>query len=246
MLAEPDTGCCPPEYWRDLAELEAIISDILRRILPPLVQKIVGGIPMGPAGPAGPAGATGPQGPAGLNVAYVGPTTPPNPLTGELWYNPPPIDTLSIWDGTQWYTATMPVPGPAGANGAPGAPGPAGASATVNVGTTTTGIAGTNAAVTNSGTTSAAVFNFTIPRGPIGLQGAAGAAGPQGPPGVISTTLQSVGTYYMLYTAGIPLSGPFAGSTWGLPGTWQPCGAVPLVQLDTGFTYYTWLVQRIS
>lgn len=40
-----------------------------------------------------------------------------------------------------------------------------GVSATVDVGTVTTGNAGTNASVTNSGTTSAAVFNFVIPRG---------------------------------------------------------------------------------
>lgn len=37
--------------------------------------------------------------------------------------------------------------------------------ATVNVGTTTTGAAGTSASVTNSGTTANAVFNFTIPQG---------------------------------------------------------------------------------
>lgn len=45
-----------------------------------------------------------------------------------------------------------------------------GQSATINVGTTTTGNAGTNASVTNSGTSSAAVFNFTIPRGANGSQ----------------------------------------------------------------------------
>jgi len=49
-----------------------------------------------------------------------------------------------------------------------------GAAATVSVGTTTTGNAGTNASVTNSGTSSAAVFNFTIPRGNTGATGAAG------------------------------------------------------------------------
>jgi hypothetical protein len=49
-----------------------------------------------------------------------------------------------------------------------------GAAATVSVGTTTTGNAGTNASVTNSGTSSAAVFNFTIPRGDTGATGAAG------------------------------------------------------------------------
>ena len=49
-----------------------------------------------------------------------------------------------------------------------------GAAATISVGTTTTGAAGTNASVTNSGTTSAAVLNFTIPRGATGATGAAG------------------------------------------------------------------------
>ena len=39
------------------------------------------------------------------------------------------------------------------------------AAATVTVGTTTTGAAGTSASVTNSGTSSAAILNFTIPKG---------------------------------------------------------------------------------
>jgi hypothetical protein len=45
--------------------------------------------------------------------------------------------------------------------------GPAGAAATATVGTTTTGAEGTSAAVANAGSTSAAVFNFTIPRGAV-------------------------------------------------------------------------------
>jgi len=55
-----------------------------------------------------------------------------------------------------------------------GPQGTAGNAATVAVGTTTTGAAGTNASVTNSGTTSAAVLNFTIPRGDTGAAGASG------------------------------------------------------------------------
>ena len=65
-------------------------------------------------------------------------------------------------------------PGPQGQQGEPGA------AATVTVGTVTTGEPGTDAIVTNSGTESAAVLNFTIPRGETG---AAGAVGPQGPRG---------------------------------------------------------------
>jgi hypothetical protein len=45
--------------------------------------------------------------------------------------------------------------------------GPTGAAATATVGTTTTAAEGTSATVVNSGTTAAAVFDFTIPRGAI-------------------------------------------------------------------------------
>ena len=58
--------------------------------------------------------------------------------------------------------------------------GPPGAAATVTVGTVTTGEPGTDAIVTNSGTESAAVLDFIIPRG---ATGAAGAVGPRGPKG---------------------------------------------------------------
>lgn len=59
----------------------------------------------------------------------------------------------------------------------------AGAAATIAVGTTTTGSSGTSASVTNVGSPSAAVFNFTIPRGSTGAQGIQGPAGPQGETG---------------------------------------------------------------
>jgi hypothetical protein len=55
-----------------------------------------------------------------------------------------------------------------------GSQGPPGAAATIAIGTTTTGAAGTSAIVTNVGTSSAAIFDFTIPEGE---------QGPQGPPG---------------------------------------------------------------
>lgn len=50
--------------------------------------------------------------------------------------------------------------------------GPPGAAATVTVGTVTTGEPGTDAIVRNSGTESAAVLDFTIPRGETGTAGA--------------------------------------------------------------------------
>ena len=67
------------------------------------------------------------------------------------------------------------VEGAQGPVGPQGPQGPQGTAATVTAGTTTTGLAGTNAIVTNSGTSSAAVFDFTIPRGDTGATGATGA-----------------------------------------------------------------------
>lgn len=55
-----------------------------------------------------------------------------------------------------------------------------GNAATVDVGTTTTGNPGTDASVINSGTTSAAIFDFTIPRGDVGATGPQGLQGIQG------------------------------------------------------------------
>ena len=54
---------------------------------------------------------------------------------------------------------------------------------TITVGTVTTGAPGSSASVTNSGTTTAGVFDFAIPRGDTGATGATGATGPAGPTG---------------------------------------------------------------
>ena len=61
--------------------------------------------------------------------------------------------------------------------------GGSGSTISVAVGQTTTGAAGTNASVTNSGTESALVLDFTIPQGPKGDKGDTGAVGPRGPQG---------------------------------------------------------------
>ena len=63
------------------------------------------------------------------------------------------------------------------------ATGGSGSTISVAVGQTTTGAAGTNASVTNSGTESALVLDFTIPQGPKGDKGDTGATGPRGPQG---------------------------------------------------------------
>ena len=59
-----------------------------------------------------------------------------------------------------------------------GQQGQPGAAATVTVGDTTTGAAGTSASVTNSGTSSAAVLDFVIPKGADGVNMAVGSSAP--------------------------------------------------------------------
>lgn len=65
-------------------------------------------------------------------------------------------------------------------------PSAAGQAATVGIGSVTTGAPGSGAIVTNSGTSSAAVFNFTIPAGAAGL----GTVTPSTPARVLGTAFQ--------------------------------------------------------
>jgi len=62
--------------------------------------------------------------------------------------------------------------GDTGATGQNGTNGTNGAAATIAVGTVTTGAAGSSVSVINSGTSAAAVFDITIPRGDTGAAGA--------------------------------------------------------------------------
>lgn len=85
---------------------------------------------------------------------------------------------LYIWNGTSFPADGngMQIQGPQGPKGdkgdtgAQGLQGIQGLSATVRIGTTTTGEPGTQASVSNSGTESNAVLDFTIPRGDVGSQ----------------------------------------------------------------------------
>ena len=63
--------------------------------------------------------------------------------------------------------------GPRGPQGPQGPQGDAGAAATVTVGSVTTGVVGSNASISNSGTSQQAVLNFTIPTGADGANGTA-------------------------------------------------------------------------
>lgn len=81
-----------------------------------------------------------------------------------------------------------------GVKGDKGDKGDTGAAATISVGTVTTGAAGSSASVTNSGTTSAAVLNFTIPQGAKGDKGDKGTTGDAGTAATIKVGTVSSGT----------------------------------------------------
>jgi hypothetical protein len=132
----------------------------------------------------------GPQGPQGTGSATVSIGTT---ATGS------PGTDVSVTNTGSTTAAVLNFTIPRGSTGLQGDIGPVpatddglypddigsttGPSATVAIGTTTTGAAGSNASVTNSGTLSAAIFDFTIPKGATGPAGAAGADGAQGPAG---------------------------------------------------------------
>ena len=91
-------------------------------------------------------------------------------------------NVVYFWNGTAWVCigavkGADGAPGKDGVDGAPGIAGKDGTSATIRIGTVSTGAAGSSAQVTNGGTESAAVLNFVIPRGADGTNGAAGKDG---------------------------------------------------------------------
>ena len=139
----------------------------------------------GPQGPQGPQGEAGPQGPQGLQgpKGDTGDTGPQGEqgAKGETGPQGPKGDKGDTGatgaTGPTGPTGPQGPTGPKGYTGATGPQGPQGPAATITVGTTTTGNPGTNASVTNSGTSSAAVLNFTIPRGDKVETGATGPTG---------------------------------------------------------------------
>lgn len=108
------------------------------------------------------------------------------------------------------------IQGAQGPAGAAGAQGPAG---TIEIGTVTASAAGGNPSVTNSGTSTAAVLNFVLPRGEAGPQGATGPQGPQGPQGDPGDGIsqEEADTRYLKLTGGA-LTGKLTGTEMEVSG----------------------------
>jgi hypothetical protein len=107
-------------------------------------------------------------------------------------------------------------------SGLPGPVGPAGAAATIAAGTATALAAGATPTVNNSGTSSAAVFNFGIPAGPTGPQG------PAGPPGAVTSVGTSSTSYADAEVPGGSVNGTNA--TFTLAHAPSPAASLELVK----------------
>lgn len=143
--------------------------------------------PIGPQGPPGAQGSIGPSGPQGpqgspgpLGIRFQGAWSPTTPyatndaitysgstyLATSASSGQPPDQSPSVWSVLAQAGST----GPTGATGAPGTP------AAISIGSVTTLPAGQPANVTNVGTPTAAVLNFSIPQGADGASGSGAAA----------------------------------------------------------------------
>ena len=160
---------------------------------------------MGAAGATGPTGLTGPTGPTGAAATItVGSVTTAQPGTQATVTNTgTPEAAVLDFAIPQGATGAAGAAGATGATGATGPTGAAGAAATVTVGTVTTAQPGTQATVTNTGTSEAAVLDFTIPQGATGAAGAAGATGATGATGPTGAA-NGLNAYGGLYTTAAP------------------------------------------
>jgi len=140
----------------------------------------------GEQGPQGIQGIQGETGETGNGISSI-------ELTGTSGL----VDTYTIYY-TDGDNTTFDV-----TNGKDGQDGADGQAATISVGSVSTGAAGTSASVVNSGTSSAAVFDFTIPRGDKGDTGSTGAAGTNATiTGVTASVDGNVGTPSVSVTVG--------------------------------------------
>ena len=130
----------------------------------------------GPQGPVGPQGETGAQGiPGNAATIRVGMVSQGDPDT-------PPI-IRNVGTDTDAVLNFIIPRGEKGDTGPQGPQGISGNAATIQIGSVSQGEPDTLPIVTNSGTDTAAVLNFTIPRGEKGDMGPQGPQGPQGPDG---------------------------------------------------------------
>lgn len=122
-------------------------------------------------GPQGNSGSDGANGANGNTILYgSGAPDNSNGIDGNFYIDDTSKSLYGPKAAGSW-PAGVSLIGPKGDKGDIGATGDVGTAATVSVGTVTTGAAGSSVIITNSGTSSSAVLDFTIPRGDPGADG---------------------------------------------------------------------------
>ena len=193
--------------------------------------------PPGPAGANGAAGATGANGIPGSNGTngFNGAPGPPGMTFKGAWlagYGYAANDSITYGNPASTYIALASnnssepdlypqVWSMLAQAGGPGPSGPTGSAATLSIGSVATGAPGTLAAVTNTGTGTAAVLNFTIPQGAAGTSGTGGSGG-GGASGIPFQSMYHAVSYVSLYySVNSPTSAP---SEQASVLTWVPSG----------------------
>lgn len=207
----------PPATSVSANDVTVVVQDgITKKVAASVFQSGIVG-PQGPAGPQGPQGVPGLPGAQGA----VGPQGPGGP------------------QGAPGAVGPQGAQGAQGAQGQKGDTGNTGSAATVTAGTTTTGPAGSFASVVNVGTNSAAIFDFTIPRGDTGAQG------PQGIPGAGVATGGSAGQVL------IKLNSTDYATAWGnvtgglsYQGSWNAATNSPTLASSVGTNGFYYVVSN--
>jgi hypothetical protein len=170
----------------------------------------------GATGPAGPIGPVGPAGAVGMTYRGAWSSQSGYAANDAVSYNGTTYLAQSGNNNSEpdLYPQLWVVIAQAGSVGPSG---PTGSAATVTVGSVTTTSAGTPATVTNAGTGTAAVLNFSIP------QGAAGSSGGGGPSSAVSplSVYHDVSFANLFYSVNSPTSNP---SELAPILTWIPTG----------------------
>jgi hypothetical protein len=196
--------------------------------------------PVGATGATGAAGATGLPGTNGTNGTNGAPGPPGMTFKGAwvtgygyaandaVAYGTPASTYIALRGNSSsepdLYPQVWAVLAQAGATGPSG---PSGTAAVVTIGTITTGAAGTQAAVTNSGTGSAAVLNFTIPQGATGPAGSGGSGGGSTSGIPFASMYHAVSDANLYYSVNSPNASATEIGTAATPAsalTWAPSG----------------------
>ena len=245
------TGAQGPTGETGATPVISMTADVLPATGAPSVTVIKSGTDEAPVfslgftGLKGETGETGPQGPQG-ETGETGATgaTPDITVDATVDSNvgtPAVVVTKSGTDEEPVFTLSF--SNLKGETGATGATGPAGQDGmgTITIGTTTTGAAGTQASVTNSGTAQDAILNFTIPKGDTGSQGPQGETGPTGPTGPTGANGND-GNCIWTATAG-PTSPNYTFAISALSG---PAGHTPQVGDLVVYSYYRYIISAVD